>query len=123
TITRPKSILGKWWEMGCASRPQFWGNVRPASILSLQGSSNVQIQCLEVTDHSGCIVFGPDAATKCNRDVYPYGPCAENGVVASDSQNVLFKNVNIHGLRRGILGGRLTNWTLENTDIIANSFV
>jgi hypothetical protein len=123
TAANPTRILGKGWDTGCATKPQLWGNERSSSVMNLQGSSNVQVQCLEITDHSSCIDSGPDLATKCNRNSYPYGPWALIGIVASDSQNVLIKNVNIHGLRSGVMAGRLTDWTVENTDIIANSFV
>ena len=123
TAANPTKILGKGYDTGCSSKPQFWGTERSASVIDLRSSSNVQIQCLEITDHSGCMDSGPDLATKCNRDSYPYGPWAMTGIVASDSQNVLLKDVNIHGLRSGIMAGRLTDWTMDKTDIIANSFV
>jgi hypothetical protein len=123
TAASPTRILGKGWDTGCTVKPQLWGTERSVSVLSLQSSSNVEIQCLDITDHSSCIDSGPDQATKCNRNTYPYGPWALNGIVASDSQNVLIKNVKIHGLRAGIIAGRLQDWTMENTDIIANSFV
>jgi hypothetical protein len=123
TATAPTRILGKGWDTGCASRPQLWGTERSSSVMSLQGSSNVEVQCVEITDHSSCMDSGPDLATRCNRTSYPFGPWALIGLVASDSNNVIIKNVNIHGLRSGILAGRLSNWTLENVDIIANSFV
>lgn len=123
TVSNPTRILGKGWDSGCSSKPQLWGTERTASLLDLIGSSNVEIQCLDITDHSSCMDSGPDAATKCNRDTYPYGPWALVGIVASDSDNVLLKNLNIHGLRTGIFAGRITDWTIENTDIIANSFV
>ena len=123
TTTNPTRILGKGWDSGCTSKPQLWGTERAASILNLQGSNNVEVQCLEVTDHSSCMDNGPDAATRCNRSSYPYGEWAMIGIVSADSKNVLIKNVNIHGLRSGIMAGRLTDWTLEKTDIIANSFV
>jgi len=123
TVANPTRILGKGFDSGCSSKPQLWGTERSASVLDLRGSSNVQVQCVEITDHSSCMDSGPDLATKCNRDSYPYGPWAMIGIVASDSQNVLLKNVYIHGLRSGVLAGRLTDWTIEKTDIIANSFV
>lgn len=123
TVSNPTRILGKGYDTGCVSKPQLWGTERSASVLDLRSSSNVQIQCLEITDHSSCMDSGPDPATTCNRDSYPYGPWAMIGIVAADSQNVLLKNINIHGLRSGVLAGRLKDWTVENTDIIANSFV
>ena len=123
TAAAPTRILGKGWDTGCASKPQLWGTERSASIFDLNGSSNVQIQCLDITDHSSCMDSGPDSANVCNRNTYPYGPWALIGIVASDSSNVLLKNVNIHGLRSGILAGRVGGWILEKTDIVANSFV
>lgn len=123
TAANPTRILGKGWDTGCSAKPQLWGTERTANIFDLKGSSNVELQCLDITDHSSCMDGGPDAATKCNRDTYPYGAWAMIGIVAADSQNVLLKNLNIHGLRSGIFAGRLHNWTIEKTDIIANSFV
>ncbi|MDZ4240880.1 MAG: hypothetical protein U1D31_02010 [Patescibacteria group bacterium] len=79
------------------------------------------MQCLEITDHSNCIEFGPTNA--CNRSTYPFGEWAGTGIKASDSDNVLIKNLNIHGLRAGVHAGRLSNWTIENTTIANNSFV
>ena len=121
--SHPTRILGKGWDTGCTNRPQLWGTERAADIIELKGSSNVEIQCLDVTDHSSCMEFGPDIATLCNRNTYPFGPWASFGIAASDSKNVLLKNVSVHGLHSGIVAGRLTDWTLENVDILRNSFV
>jgi hypothetical protein len=116
---QPTRVLGKGWDNGCASPPQFWGNEHLALMLNLNGSSNVEIQCIEVTDHSSCQENGPNP---CNRDTSPYGPWASTGISASDSSNVLLRNVNIHGMAHdGINAGRLRDWTLENTQIVANS--
>lgn len=123
TTANPTRILGKGWDTGCSTKPQLWGTERTANIFDLRGSSNVEIQCLDITDHSSCMDSGPDPATVCNRNSYPYGAWALIGIVASDSQNVLLKNLDIHGLRSGIFAGRLTDWTIEDTEITANSFV
>ncbi len=117
---QPTRILGKGWNNGCANPPQLWGNERPNTIINLNGSSNVEVQCLEVTDHSSCQLGGP---SPCNRDNPPFGPWAVTGISASDSSNVLLKNLNIHGLYRGLHAGRLKDWTLEDVKIVANSFV
>ncbi len=123
TAANPTRILGEGWDDDCTSKPQLWGTERTANIINLKGSSNVEIQCLDITDHSSCMDSGPDPGTVCNRNSYPYGQWALIGIVASDSQNVLLKNLDIHGLRSGIFAGRLTDWTIEDTDITANSFV
>lgn len=121
---RPTRILGAGFDRGCAAPPQLWGTERAASILDLTRSSNVEIACLEITDHSGCIEFhngSPRAA--CERDHAPYGPWAANGVVAADAANVTLRDVNIHGLAHdGIHAGRLRDWTLERVRIVGNGW-
>src|SRR3989338_6231974 len=119
--SHPTRILGKGWDTGCSNPPQLWGRERVGQVLLLSGSSNIELQCLEITDHSDCQSPGPKA---CNRDSYPHGDWASTGIYAADSSNVLLKNVNIHGLAHGgIWAGRLKDWTLQNTQIVANSFV
>lgn len=120
--THPTRILGKGWDTGCASKPQLWGTQRAYRVVNIGGGDNVQIQCMDITDHSSCMEGGPDSATRCKRDVYPYGNWAVYGITAVDSSNVLIKNVSIHGLYEGIKAGRLSDWTLENVNILRNSF-
>lgn len=118
---KPTRILGKGWDTGCAKPPQLWGTERVATVLNMNKSNNVEIQCLEITDHSECQDFGPKA---CNRSSAPYGAWAPKGIVAFDSTNVLLKNVNVHGMAHtGIQAAHLKDWKLENTKIVANSFV
>lgn len=119
-VSHPTRILGKGWDSGCTSPTQLWGTERANLIINLNGSSNVELQCLDITDHSDCQVQGPKP---CNRDTLPAGPWAKEGISASDSSNVLIKNVSIHGLFAGIHAGRLKNWTLEDSKIVNNSFV
>lgn len=119
--TQMTRILGKGWDNGCNQPPQLWGTERADRVLNLLGSSNVEVQCLEVTDHSDCQEFGPKA---CNRDTAPYGQWASKGLFAADSSNVLIKNVNIHGMaHHGVHAARLKDWTVEDSKIFANSFV
>jgi hypothetical protein len=116
----PTRILGKGWDSGCAQAPQLWGRERIPMVVNLTGSDNVELQCLEITDHSDCQDPGPKA---CNRSGYPYGNWADKGIYASDSSNVVLKNVNIHGLAHvGVHAGRLSDWVVENSKIVANPF-
>ena len=101
-----------------ANPPEFWGAERVEHILSLNGSDNIVIKNLIITDHSECIEH-----KDCNRTTRPYGPWAVNGIVAQDSTNVLLENVSIHGLRRGIKAGRLKDWTLKNVVLRGNASV
>ncbi len=125
TSTQPTRILGAGWDQGCAAAPQLWGSEHSAQVVSMIGSSNVVLACLEITDHSPCIEMymngnSPDA---CNRTNPPFGAWASRGILAKDSSNVLLQDVNIHGMaNRGILAGRLRDWTLNRVQIVANGW-
>jgi hypothetical protein len=115
----PTRVLGKGWDSGCSNPPQLWGTHRLVQILNLNASNNVEVQCLELTDHSSCQGRSSNRDIPCNSYTEPY---ADKGIVASDSENVLIKNVNIHGLAyQGIHAGRLKDWTLENVTIRGNT--
>ncbi len=116
----PTRILGKGWDTGCANPPQLWGKEKAWHILTLAGSNNVEVQCLEITDHDQCQYLGPNG---CNNSNAPFGNYAVMGIFAQDSNNVLLKNLNIHGLHTGIKAGRIKDWTVDNTKIVGNSFV
>jgi len=107
----------------CSNPPELWGTQRPWSILSLESTSNAVLSCLEITDHSGCVEFHTDPAVSCERDAYPFGDWAPEGIYASDSSNVILKDLNIHGLAAtGIHAGRIRDWTVERVRIAGNGF-
>jgi hypothetical protein len=121
----PTRILGAGWETGCADAPELWGTGRPWLVVNLTDSSNVEVACLEITDHSSCIedhLFPTGGSPfTCERDSPPYGDWAAIGLYAEDSSNVLLKDLNIHGLANtGVLAGRLTDWTVENVRVAGN---
>ncbi|MBM3135179.1 MAG: hypothetical protein FJZ89_07835, partial [Chloroflexi bacterium] len=124
----PTRILGAGWDTGCADPPELWGTERAYMILNLTDASNVEIACLEITDHSDCVEFHAHAlggsALTCKRDNYPYGDWAATGLYAEDSANVYLHDLNIHGLAHGgVWAGRLTDWTLEDVRIAGNGWV
>ncbi len=120
----PTRILGVGWDSGCSSPPELWGTERANWIVNLTQSQNVEISCLEITDHSSCVEGHADPAFRCQRDSYPYGDWAAVGLYAEDSSDVVLKNLNIHGLAHtGIWAGRLSNWTLEKVRLVANGLV
>ena len=120
----PTRILGKGWDSNCPNAPELWGSQRPWQIIDLTGSSNVYIGCLEITDHSSCIEFHANPAVQCQRDSYPYGDWASEGILASDAANVTLKHLDIHGLASvGIRAGRISNWTVENVRVAGNGWV
>ncbi|MFZ2490621.1 MAG: fibronectin type III domain-containing protein [Thermoanaerobaculia bacterium] len=123
SVSTPTRILGAAYNSGCSTKPQLWGTERPEVILNLDGSSYVEVQCLEITDHSSC-VESQQTASACSRSSYPFGTWAPTGMYAEDSTSVLLKNLDIHGLAtQGIHAGRLTDWTLDTVRIAGNGWV
>jgi len=120
----PTRILGVGWDQGCPNPPELWGSERPWQLISLDGTSHVVIECLRLTDHSGCVEFHAKAEVRCERDAYPYGDWASAGIYAADSSNVTLKNLNIHGFASaGIRAGRIADWAVENVRIAGNGWV
>jgi hypothetical protein len=116
----PTRLLGAGWDSGCGDPPELWGTGRPWQVVNLTDSSNIDIGCLEITDHSGC-VEGHSGGLACERDDPPYGEWASIGIQAEDSASVHLWDLNIHGLAStGIHAGRLTDWTVENVRIAGN---
>ncbi len=129
SATRPTRILGAGHDSGCPRPPQLWGNGGAQAILRLENSSNVEVACLELTDHSPCIKshnHGGHAAgetARCQSESPPFGPWGQNGLVASDSANVVLRQLNIHGLAaNGIHAGRLMDWRLDRVTLRANGW-
>lgn len=119
----PTRILGSGWDAGCASPPELWGTQRADLLINLSGSSNIQIACLEITDHSSC-VESHSGGLACDNEIYPYGDWAVTGLYAQDSSNVQLRDLNIHGLAStGIHAGRLQDWSVENVRIAGNGWV
>jgi hypothetical protein len=119
----PTRILGAGWDAGCTNPPELWGTERADYVLNLTDASNVEVACLEITDHSDC-VDEHTGGLACERDTFPYGDWAAVGMYAEDSANVYLRNLDIHGLAGGgVLAGRLTDWTVEDVRIAANGWV
>ncbi|MGH8077544.1 MAG: NEW3 domain-containing protein, partial [Lysobacter sp.] len=106
-----------------AAPPKLWGAERTWSILNLNGSSNVEVGHLEITDKSNCVSAHSVASAACNRTSAPYGNWASVGLSASNSGNVWLHDVNIHGLGlHGMNAGGLSNWTMERVKINHNGW-
>jgi hypothetical protein len=119
----PTRILGAGWDSGCGNPPELWGSGRPWFIVNLTDSSNVEVACFEITDHSPC-VENHTGGLACERDNPPYGDWASYGLYAEDSANVNLRDLNLHGLAAGgVHAGRLKDWTVENVRIAGNGSV
>lgn len=129
---QPTRILGIGHDKGCPAPPELWGTERAYEVLDLQGSSNVEVGCFEITDHSSCIEFhcaggqcdgGGGQIDACRRDTPPFGPWASVGIRASASSNVSLHDLDVHGLAHtGLGGGGLRDWTLRNVRLVANGW-
>ena len=129
SATQPTRILGQGHDAACPSAPELWGTERASMVLNLQGSSNVEVACLEVTDHDSCVdqhCNGGNCTGEvlaCNRAAAPWGRWAGVGIKASDSMKVWLRDINVHGMaHRGVLAGRLTDWTMDRMKIRANGW-
>lgn len=120
----PTRILGQGWDQGCPDPPELWGLEGTKSVLDLSGASGVEVACLELTDHEGCVRSHPKPALRCEDSIPPYGNWAEAGIYAQDAENVTLRNLNIHGFAHaGVHAGRLRDWTLEGVRIAGNGWV
>jgi len=129
SATQPTRILGKGYDAACPAAPELWGTERASMVLNLQGSSNVEVSCLEITDHDSCVdqhCHGGNCTGEvlaCNRAAAPWGKWAGVGIKASDSMKVWLRDINVHGMaHRGVLAGRLTDWTMDRMTIRANGW-
>ena len=127
--SRPTRILGAGHDQGCTRAPELWGTESAWMVVNMEGSSNVELACLEITDRGSCILShcqngkcGGEVAA-CNQTTPPLGKWATTGISARDSSQVMLRDVNIHGLaNRGIHAGRISDWTLERVVIRANGW-
>lgn len=118
----PTRILGAGWDAGCPSPPELWGTERASVILDLTGAHHVEVACLEITDHSGCVEFH-SGGLACERDTYPYGEWAAGGLYAEDATHVTLRHLDVHGLAEvGVRAGRLADWLVEDVRIAGNGW-
>ena len=119
----PTKIYGKNWDTKATAAPELWGSGRVTYLLNLTGKNNVEIKYLDLTDHDSCIDNSPDLARRCNRATNA-SISADYGIVATDSSNVLLKDVSLHGFSvGGIHAGRITDWTFDGVSIRGNGKV
>lgn len=112
SVNSPTKIYGSSYNTGCASKPQLWGTEGLNNVIQLYSRSNIEIQCVELTDHSNCGEFF--GANPCNRNFNgtSVGSWARSGVRGTFNTNITFKNVDIHGFaRQGILMGDMSGIT------------
>jgi hypothetical protein len=128
SIDQPTRLSGVDAFGVCRDKPELWGAERAARVLNLEGSSNIVVECLTITDRAACVeghCHGGDCreVARCPRERYPFGDWAGTGVYAADSANVQIIDVDVHGLaNRGFHAGRLRDWRLTRVRIIGNGW-
>ena len=112
TSSARTKILGK-----PGTTPKLVGVAGTHRVLNLDGSSNVEVGNLEVTDNSDCVFNHSNSAAACTSSM----PWARVGLYARASSNVWLHDVNIHGMaKNGMNAGGLTNWTMERFKLNKN---
>jgi len=126
---RPTRIVGEGHDSGCKAAPELWATQGASTVLNLEGSSHVQVACLEITDHSDCIKNHNKKGTprgetaRCIVEGRSKGQWGGFGLYAADSSNVVLRDLHIHGMaRNGVRAGRLRDWTIERVRIRANGW-
>lgn len=122
----PTKIYGAGWNEGCSAPPELWGTEATGRIINLEGTSNIELQCLDITDHQECANNHGGAEPteyKCIKGSAPTGDWAASGLYIKDSKNGLTKNVKIHGLSVfGIKTGAITDWTFDHVTLKGNGY-
>ena len=104
-----------------SSATELYGKERAYFVLNLRGSDNVDVRCLNVTDHSQCRHSGLAGEGLACPASYPYGDYALVGLDSTGSANVNLKDIWIHGFASEGAGvDTPTDWTVENVNLWAN---
>ena len=106
TSSQHTRILGENFA-NCTAKPELHGGYGLYRVISLEGSSNVDLQCLEITDHASCGTLGTGNNCQTN---FPLDDYARFGIFTNTgTKNVNLTDLNIHGLAHegihGPLGG------------------
>lgn len=108
TADHPTRLLGENYQ-SCNKKTQLFGGYALGAVINLQGSKNVDVECLELTDHSQCtrVGGGYPASEGCHND-YPLSDYGGTGIVTSSgTAGVLLKNLDIHGFTGHGIGGAI----------------
>ncbi len=125
TAGHPTRILGEnWASCGTHARmTEVFGGFGVWSALNLTGAQFVDVECLNITRHSDCVVHGDPIYPKdCQKNTSPIDDFDQDGISTDvQTHDLLLKNVWVHGhTDRGIkgpIGGKV--WA-EHVDISYN---
>jgi hypothetical protein len=122
TAALPTRLLGENYRK-CGKKTQLFGGYGANAILNLNGSKNVDVECMELTDHGQCTRVGAanSGLERCSGS-YPLSDYAEAGIVTNaETAGVALRNLDIHGLAsRGIIGAIGGTITADHVRIAFN---
>ncbi len=105
TKEHPTRLLGEHYA-SCDKKTQLFGGYAVGDVVNLSDSHDVDVECLELTDHGSCSrQSGLSAADTCSTS-YPLSDFGGAGIVTNvGTADVRMKNLDIHGfMSRGIIG-------------------
>lgn len=123
TASQPTRILGENYA-SCknANKTQIFGGFGVWAALNLGGAQFVQVECLEITRHSQCVVHGSPAYPGTCSSSYPMDDYDSDGIYTDvNTHDVLLQDLWIHGhTDRGIKGPIGGVVTADRVDIAYN---
>lgn len=123
----PTRILGMKYNTGCTAKPQLWGTQGLGStggnaVLNVAGASHIDIECVELTDHSNCglRVGNPICSESYGGTV---GTWARKGIYAKGGGDFTFVNMDVHGFAdKGFHMGGVHDITYDHVNMDGNYF-
>lgn len=125
TVTAPTKILGSNWNTGCATKAVLWGTGSVQRVLDFTGTSNVELQCVEITDHSTCgFRVGSQCTEVSGATTSLVGTYGRAGIHGINVTNFKAWNVDVHGMsKEGVTLSDLNGTTdLNNFNVDGNYF-
>lgn len=124
----PTRILGKGWDTETGTRPVLVadGSIFRGILDFFDGVDNIQVQYIDFTDGEDCMQRADNGGTLSPKPCSAghsgaYGIYARATTGGNRVDNVLIKNVRIHGMSKGgIQMAGTSNWTFDNVEIRAN---
>jgi hypothetical protein len=123
TPGHPTRFLGENYGK-CSKKTQLFGGFEVYNMIDLSGSKNVDLECLELTDHSQCIRIGGNIpqSESCTAPHTGLGDYSATAISTSaTTADVTLRDIDIHGLAsRGIMGAIGGDFTVERVRIAFN---
>lgn len=120
--THPTKIYGTNYASGCATKSTLWGTQNVERVFNMSNVNNIEIQCIEITDHSSC---GYDiGGSQCSKSYPNSNTSGKFGIRGAYVTNLTMKNVDVHGMgSTGMILGDLSGvTTFDHVSIDGNHY-